>query len=280
MEYFHLLKLFKNNFMKINKILFLMMFTISFLLISCNDEINDSNISKKQETVQERAYVYAYKTNDQNQVNTKSASLNGKTWNKGDVIRIKFLNGNTISQNKVKEIASEWLNYANSLDFRYVEPSEEADVKITFSWNEDYVTWSMIGTDCKGVAQDTPSMNLTLFDENDIDEVNCIDFTASILREFGHVLGLVYENQGPKSAFQWNQARVKNYFRQQGWTQSQIDSLMQVYSTAQTNYTEFDSQSIMLLFFPNFLTTDNTGSSYNTELSQTDKEFISELYGN
>lgn len=68
------------------------------------------------------------------------------------------------------------------------------------------------------------------------------------------------------------------YFRAQGWSDSQIDMVFDSYNTKQTNYTDFDGESIMLLYFPDFLTTDGKGTKWNTQLSETDKQFISVIY--
>jgi len=254
----------------------MMLLTLA-LLMSCTEEKYVSDVPDMSAT-SNKQYVFAYKTaQDDDGVGTRGASLHGKTWDNGSTIRIKFLNGSALAQNKVKAVAAEWLEYAN-LRFVYVDGASDADVKIAFHWNGDQITWSYIGTDCRNVPQNEPSMNLMLFNENNATEINSEDFAAIILREFGHLLGLVYENQGPNSPFQWNEARVRYYFQAQAWTNAQIDALLQVYSQTQTNYTEFDPESIMLLYFPDFLTTDGNGSQWNTTLSAADKEFITSLY--
>lgn len=257
---------------------FMVLFTLA-LLISCADADERYAQGYSETQVSNRAkYVFAYITDSENdQLSTRATSLNGKTWDNGSTIRIKFLNGSIVAQNKVKDIAAEWLNYAN-LKFEYVDSSENADVKIAFHWNNEQVSWSSIGIDCKSIAQNVPSMNIMLFDENDSNEINSEDFAAIILREFGHVLGLVFEHQGPDSKFNWNVARVRNYFLAQAWTSAQIDNLLTIYNTSQTNYSQFDDESIMLLYFPDFLTTDGKGSKWNSKLSEMDKEFISTLY--
>ncbi|HCO67814.1 MAG TPA: hypothetical protein DIT04_08695 [Dysgonomonas sp.] len=256
---------------------FFMMLFVLALLMSCADERYGPESPETQASTI-RNYVFAYKANSENDsFNTRATSLNGKTWGNGATIRIKFLNGSTIAQNKVKEVASEWLNYAN-LKFEYVASSENADVKIAFHWNGEQVSWSQIGTDCRNIAQNVPSMNIMLFNENDSREINSEDFSAIILREFGHVLGLVFEHQGFNAAFKWDVARVRNYFLAQAWTNAQIDQLLTVYNTSQTNYSQFDEESIMILFFPDFLTTDGKGSKWNSKLSDTDKYFINSLY--
>lgn len=255
-----------------------MLLLIIALLASCSDESRSDSEIDVGAAGQKRDYVFAYKQDsDEARLETRAGVLTSRRWVNGQTIRVKFLNGSAAAQAKVKEVANTWLNYAN-LNFEYVNVSEDADVKVAFQWENDHITWSKIGTDSKAVSQTKPSMNLMLYNQNDIDEINSEDFSASILREFGHVLGLIYEHQGPDANINWDENRVVSYFKAQGWSLNQIDMVFDSYNKKQTNYTEFDGESIMLLYFPDFLTTDGKGTKWNTKLSETDKQFISTVY--
>lgn len=244
------------------------------ILVSCTDESNSEPNSSEQPS-SSVGYVFSSKSlSDEPQ--TRSVSENAKLWAKGSTIKIKFLNGKASAKNKVKEVAAEWLKYT-SLQFEYVGAADEADVKIGFQLDDDRVTWSYIGTDCKAIAQDEPSMNLALFFGDDA-EINSEDFKACILREFGHVIGLGLEHRNPMSKIKWDKTRVTNYLRSSGWSQADIEETLQLYSTSATNYTDFDPNSIMLLFFPDHLTTDGKGTQWNTQLSEKDIELVSFLY--
>ena len=245
------------------------------ILSSCNDDNKDS-YAPFDHSQSRSNYASAYKSEDSESL-TRGAVLKSKIWPNGSTIRIKFLNGSTLAQNKVKEISKEWTGYAN-IQFEFVAINENADVKISFQWETDRVSWAYIGLDNKTIAQNLPSMNLSLFNQNDSKEIDSPDFKASVLRNFGHVLGLVYENQNPSSAFEWDDMRVRNYFLSQGWKKTDIDKLISVYSTSQTNHTSFDESSIMLLYFPGFLTKNGKGTKFNGELSATDKNLIRSIY--
>lgn len=254
-----------------------MVLLLMTLLASCSDEIKSDAEVDIGTVGQKKDYVFAYKMDaNESELTTRAGVLTSRRWTNGQTIRVKFLNGSSAAQAKVKEVASQWLNYAN-LNFEYVTTGN-ADVKIAFQWENEHIIWSKIGTDCKAVSQTKPSMNLMLYNENDQEEINSEDFSASILREFGHVLGLIYEHQGPNANIKWDEDRVVTYFRSQGWSDSQIDMVFDTYNARQTNSTEFDNESIMLLYFPDFLTTDGKGTKWNTQLSETDKQFISSIY--
>lgn len=249
-----------------------MLLGILWIFMSCSDDLR-SDYTK--EDVQSYNYAFSYKT-EHNGLSTRSVVEVPKVWAKKSVIKIKFLNGKVATQNKVKEIAATWLENAD-LKFDYVSASEQADVKIGFQWRGDRVSWSYIGTDCKTVSQSEPSMNLNVFFE-DQTEINSESFRAAVLREFGHVLGLGFEHRNPTTELVWNKMRVRNYLRSSGWNDLQIAEALSIYSSSSTNYTQFDPNSIMLLYFPDYLTSNGKGTSLNTTLSEKDKETISSIY--
>lgn len=265
------------------KILFISSFFVLGLLSSCNNEELESAGSQAEETAivaNEKDYVFGYKVAEGSEVDTRAFMLKNKQWDVKEIIHIKFLNGSELAKNRVKEVAADWLRYAN-LKFNYVESSQDADVRIGFGFNGDRVTWSYIGTDCFDVGrQNQPTMNIRLLDQNDATEINSDEFTGLILKAFGHMLGLVYEHQGPGVNLNLDDNRLTSYFRPFGWTDEQIDKLMDVYNSRNINsYSKYDENSIMVLYIPNHLTTDGKGlEKFNTRLSDKDKEIIGEIY--
>ena len=152
-------------------------------------------------------------------IETKANAPMDKTWWPGQTIKIKFLNGSSSIQEKVKKYAAEWLDYAN-LTFEYVDKAEYADVKIGFDMNDSYIAYSTIGIDCKKVSQNEASL-----------------------------------------------------------TQEQANEIKKQYTTNYTNYTTYDKSSIMVLDIPrNLLVTASTYTPANKTLSQTDINFIKNLY--
>lgn len=259
---------------------FIIVLSILAFLTSCNNEDESVGVNQRTNSLARQIdYVFAYKTKSNTGLETRAGVNKRQLWENGDTIRVKFLNGSVAARNKVKEVSVEWSQYAN-IDFEYVGDNDEADVKVAFQWQGDRVTWSYLGVECQDVDQTEPSINIMLFNGNDLSEINSEDFSALILREFGHVLGLIYEHQGPESGVELDEYKVYSYFRPFGWTDMQIsDVLLNTYSKFQTNYTDFDENSIMLLFFPPHLTADGKGTNkWNTKLSDIDKVFIEEVY--
>jgi hypothetical protein len=196
-------------------------------------------------------------------------------WGYGENIRVKFLNGDLVLQNRVKAVANQWMQYAN-VHFSYVDAWEESDIRIAFKWNGDGGSWSYVGTDCRKIASANPTMNFGWFDAYTSDE----EIRRVTLHEFGHAVGLGHEHQNPTGGIQWNRPAVYDYYaRTQGWGTQQVDQ--QVLNRANintTNYTAFDQESIMLYSFPAQLTTNGVGTPFNTFLSSTDKAFVGQTY--
>lgn len=204
-------------------------------------------------------------------VATRAVAETDKLWEPGDTIRIKFQNGTTALQDEVKQYAAEWLTYAN-LVFLYVAPSEDADVKIGFDTDERWLAWSAIGTDCQSVPQDEVSLNFVWLEDEGTAGVK-----AEVLRGFGHVLGLGFEHKNPESNVQFksNELVAEEY----NLSEADVEELITLYSTDQTNFTEYDKSSIMTITIPRSLVTKPIyATNRNSELSELDKEFVAGLY--
>lgn len=192
-----------------------------------------------------------------------------KLWINGVTLRVRFLGGTPEQQAVVKEQAHWWAEHAN-LGFEF---NNDPDAEIRVAFDPTDGAWSYIGTDCRGVPQNQPTMNLGFLDGG----------TAA--HEFGHAIGLAHEHQNPAGGIQWNRDAVirdltgpPNF-----WTLEQIEhNVLAKYSRDQIRGTEFDPESIMLYFFPDEWTINGRGTKANHVLSPLDKEFIagSEAYPN
>lgn len=244
--------------------LFLFVFILS--LTACQEQMEEA--TSEFITAKDRLWMIK---EIQGGVNTKAVADITKTWQSGDTIRIKFLNGTETLQNKVKQYASIWLEYAD-LVFEYVE--NDADVKISFDWEGKLVSWSTIGTDCRLVPQNESSLNFVYLDDPDEEFVR-----GEVLRAFGHVLGLGFEHKNPSSplVFKANAAAtLQDYY---GLTEEEVIDFMAQYQTDQTNYTDYDKSSIMVAEIPgSILENRRLATTFNTELSENDIAFISQLY--
>lgn len=204
-------------------------------------------------------------------VASRAVAETDRLWEAGDTIRIKFQNGSLALQDQVKQYAVEWLTYAN-LVFLYVDASEDADVKIGFDMDERWLAWSTIGTDCQSVAQDSVSLNFVWLEDEGAAGVK-----AEVLRGFGHVLGLGFEHKNPGSNVQFKSRET--VAEEYNLSEADVEELITLYSTDQTNFTEYDKSSIMTIAIPRSLVTKPIYStSRNSELSELDKEFVAGLY--
>lgn len=189
------------------------------------------------------------------------------TWKTGKEIFIKFLGGTTQERNKVKRYAAEWLKHAN-LKFVYVaDHSPYSDVRIAFDQMDG--AWSYIGIVAQVINQEKPTMNLGWIDP------------ATVLHEFGHMLGLIHEHQNPKGAIRWNweALRADLSVAPNFWSDEEIRSNITDHYLAQNiEGTEVDGKSIMMYPIPPHWTLDGFTASDNKTLSDWDKQFIGWLY--
>ncbi|MET3026256.1 matrixin family metalloprotease [Flavobacterium sp. UW10123] len=213
---------------------------------------------------------------DNNTSKPAAAIITWPRWQIGQTIKVKFLDGNEIEQEKTKKYASEWLKYAN-LKFEYVS-SGSADIRIGFKRageeNKDYGAWSELGMrSAYGNNLERQSMRLGPLNSADENSIR-----RTILHEFGHALGLIHENASPASKINWNLAKVYQYYYDlSGWSKDQVDQYV-IKTAESTNYSEYDALSIMHYYVPASLTTDGKSVNEMSVLSDIDKKSINEWY--
>ena len=185
----------------------------------------------------------------------------GKTWMNGSTLRVRFMGGTPTEQTVARQQADWWSQVAN-LKFDFND-ALNAEIRIAFDHNDG--AWSYVGTDCRGIPLNEPTMNLGFLDGG----------TAG--HEFGHAIGLAHEHQNPAGGIQWNEgvvlreaAKSPNF-----WDEATTrHNILRKYSAAQINGTAFDPDSIMLYFFPASWTLNGIGTKANEVLSAMDKAFI------
>jgi hypothetical protein len=170
--------------------------------------------------------------------------------------------GGTAAQQRIaREQAAWWTEVAN-LKIT-VDNAPNAEFRIAFDANDG--AWSYVGTDCRGIPLNEPTMNLGFLDGG----------TAA--HEFGHAIGLAHEHQNPAGGIQWNEAVVIRELAKSPnfWDeQTTRHNVLQRYTADQINGTVFDPKSIMLYFFPAEWTLNGIGTEANEVLSSLDKSFI------
>ena len=167
----------------------------------------------------------------------------------------------------VKTIVEERLQPIVGLKFVFINDPYNADIRISF---QPTGAWSNIGTDCTFVSSSTATMNFGWLD------------VATVIHEFGHALGMIHEHQNPRGEpIKWDIPRVlewaanpPNYWDETTTRHNIIDK----YEENITNGSSFDPESIMLYYFPAYLTTNNIGTEQNQRLSKNDVIYLSNQY--
>lgn len=173
---------------------------------------------------------------------------------------------NMTPQDGVKHVIEKRIMPITDLEIIFVSNPEEANVRIGFDANGG--SWSLLGTDCLHSKEKT--FNLGWLD------------AATIMHEFGHVLGLIHEHQNPEGKnIDWDLPKLYAWAKKtQGWDKEMVDTnIVQKYDKSQINGSKFDPKSIMLYFFPASLTKNNKGTDINQRLSPKDVVYIDKVYG-
>jgi serralysin len=206
----------------------------------------------------------------------KAAMLNSVKWQRGEEISISFLDGEEELQERVMNVAMAWVapGMAN-LKFIFRIDTNNTDIRISF---KSEGSWSTLGTSCRNITDiNKPTMNFGWLNMQSTDE----EIRDVVLHEFGHAIGLIHEHLNPRGEIQWNKERVRrnlsgppNY-----WDDETIDrNMWEIFTEGELKLTEMDKDSIMMYPIPRKWTTDGFSVGLNTQLSETDKEFIRKAY--
>lgn len=202
----------------------------------------------------------------------RMAILTEKKWEPGRSLSVSFLDGDPGVQSRVRDRAQEWSGYGN-IRFEFTDDSE-ADIRISF---QEEGSWSYLGTDALGIDAGEATMNYGwLTPDSDDEEVSRV-----VLHEFGHALGCIHEHQHPEVAIPWDKEAVYRFYAgpPNHWSKEDVDhNLFQAYDREQTQFSQFDKDSIMLYAIPDELTIGAYSVGWNRQLSGTDKDYIGRVY--
>ena len=166
----------------------------------------------------------------------------------------------------IKRVLIERIQPIVNLKFNFVD-NPFANIRINFDTNSG--SWSYLGKDALNIPYNEATMNFGWFN------------IATVLHEFGHMLGMVHEHQSPfGEPIPWNIEAVYTWASStQSWSKQETDQqILDKYNSTVLNGTVFDPKSIMLYFYPKSLTTNNTGTSMNVRLSPYDAFYINSRY--
>ena len=206
----------------------------------------------------------------------RAALLRAAKWNPGDVITVRFLEGDPDLKARVQAVAEEWTapGMANlTLDFRDRGPT---DIRIAFQQGNG--SRSYLGTMCRQIMPESrPTMNYGWLTPGSPDD----ELRRVVLHEFGHALGLIHEHQNPKGGIRWNKDAVRRDLSgpPNNWDDATIENNMfRFYPDTDLIPTDVDPLSIMMYPIPRSWTMDGFSAGLNGGLSDTDKNLIRSVY--
>lgn len=255
------------------------------LLAGCSqNELDQDYVSGSRNSQSSKIRWYGTKLYEGIQI--RGVADGAKRWNQDAGVYIKFINSpadRTIIE-KVKQTAAEWEEYAG-IKFHFVEQDKRADVRIAFDWNNnDWLTWSYTGSDAKFVADQ--SQPTAVF--GGIEYLDETEFKGDVLRLFGQILGLEYEQrhqEWSKNGYWKDASQLQAYWEDQfegysmDWSQIRqyvFEPLTEATANQLLETKEIDELSVMA--WPYYNRKQTTKLLANYELSEGDKNFIARLY--
>lgn len=196
-----------------------------------------------------------------------------RMWRNGSVLRVRFLGGDAYLQGKVEQYARTWEQHAN-IHFDFVR-SGPAEIRVAFK--AGLGSWSLVGRDALlRTDQTQPTMNFGWFDQDTPE----MEFSRTVIHEFGHALGCQHEHQSPAGNIQWNKPVVyAEYKADQGWSSQDVDhNVFRKFTSGTVTNSAFDPDSIMLYPIPAHHTVNGFSVGMNLVLSPTDRAFIAQHY--
>jgi len=201
----------------------------------------------------------------------RSVAAHTKFWKPGRILKIAMYDEDQKTIDKVKSIASKWIEHAN-LKFEFVSGAE-GDIRIKIEQTQYGDSYSYLGTDALTRPPEKETMQIGLPLEDD-------EFEFSVLHEFGHALGLAHEHQHPDADIPWDREKVYAWYKEEfNLERDQVDrDVLPLPRNTNYTYGDYDPLSIMHYDIDSRLTTNNWSHPGGSTLSRKDLEVVSKIY--
>lgn len=202
-----------------------------------------------------------------------------KVWPTGTQLRVHFMNGTERQQDFVRGQASMWTTFGN-IRFTDANGLEDSDIRIWLHNDPSGPNNSAVGTDASLVLTSEPTMNLTIVESTLDTQMGFERARRTVLHEFGHAIGLLHEHQSPVANLCFDEEEtIRILTTTEGRSIDDIfNFFLTPFSEAETTFTEFDPESIMLFPLPAAFFTCGISFEVNSEISAVDQSFISQVY--
>jgi hypothetical protein len=201
----------------------------------------------------------------------RSVAAHTKFWKPGRTLKIAMYDEDQKTIDKIKSIASKWIEHAN-LKFEFVSGAV-GDIRIKIAQTQDGNSYSFLGTDALTRPPEVHTMEIGPALEDD-------EFETTVLHEFGHALGLDHEHQHPDADIPWDLEKVYAWYKEKSNIErDQVDKNV-LPLPRNTNYTygDYDPLSIMHYDIDSRLTINNWSHPGGSTLSKKDLEVIRKIY--
>lgn len=201
----------------------------------------------------------------------RSVAVHTTFWKPGRTLKIAMYDEDQKTIDKVKSIASKWIENAN-LKFEFVSGAV-GDIRIKIMPSKTGTSISQLGTDALLHPPEEPTMTIGLALEH-------AEFEATILHEFGHVLGLHHEHQHPDANIPWDLEKVYVWYKEEfNLERARVDSdVLPLPRRKNYTYGDYDPLSIMHYDIDSRLTINNWSHPRGYTLSRKDLEVVSKIY--
>ena len=201
------------------------------------------------------------------------AVMTQRYWgSQGKILTVQFLdNPSAECKRLILAAAGEWSKYCN---IKFVE-SNQGIIRVLRDPREGL--WSYLGTDALRVPANQHTMNLGGFTESTPWE----EYTRGGTHEFGHSIGCAHEHLRRTIIQRIDRQKAYDFFRQRaGWDEqtTTVNVLRPIEERFALMTPLSDENSVMCYALPGEIMIDCIPVRGGTQLSDTDKTFIAQVY--